>query len=145
MTIPGRLLLAMMVISVLSYGFSASSFAQVTSCPDRDEVIVDGVCVNAFEGGDGTAGAPFSVETDQPSYDSDDIIRISGMIKTLNENYQVPVTIILVDLANGNIVSVAQVMPNSAGDYSHSITAGGTMKTSGDYEIRAQYGAQKKP
>jgi len=59
MTIPGRLLLAMMVISILSYGFSASSFAQVTSCPNPDDVIVDGVCVNAFEGGNGTAGAPF--------------------------------------------------------------------------------------
>ena len=139
MTIPGSLLFAMMVISVLSYGFSASSFAQISCGPD--EVIVKNECVPAFDD-DTSTGGPFSVETDQPSYDGDDIIRISGMIKTLNENYQVPVTIILVD-STGNIVAIAQVMPDSSGAYSHSITAGGTMKTSGDYEIRVQYGAQK--
>ena len=88
------------------------------------------------------AGALFSVDTDKSSYNDGDTIRITGSISSLNQNYPVPVTILLVD-STGNIVSVAQVMPNSAGDYSHSITAGGTMKTSGDYEIRAQYGAQK--
>jgi len=83
-----------------------------------------------------------SVWTDKTRYNDGDTIRITGSISSLNENYAVPVTIILVD-STRNIVSIAQVMPNSAGDYSHSIIAGGTMNTSGDYEIRVQYGIQK--
>jgi len=130
MTIPGRLLLVMMVISILSYGFSASAFAQFAGCGPNEVRDITGECVSAF-GGESTAGAPFSIDTDKSSYNDGETIRITGSILTLNENYPVPVTILLVDSTNGNIVSVAQVMPNSAGDYSYSITAGGTMKTSG--------------
>jgi hypothetical protein len=41
------------------------------------------------------------------------------------------------------MVFIDQVLPDSSGNYSTTLTAGGTMNSSGEYEIRAQYGAQK--
>ena len=43
----------------------------------------------------------------------------------------------------GNIVTIQQILPDSSGNYSTTVKAGGTMNSSGEYEIRAQYGAQK--
>ncbi len=91
--------------------------------------------------GDGGTIAPtFSVFTDRTSYTDGDTIRISGNVGTLNEN--VAVTILIIDPV-GDIVSVSQITPNSAGDFSHSIISGGAMVESGTYEVRAQYGTQK--
>ncbi len=66
------------------------------------------------------------------------------MISTLTEEFAQAVILILVD-PNGNIVSVDQVTPDSSGAYYTTFTASseGTMKTTGDYEVRAQYGVQK--
>ena len=44
---------------------------------------------------------------------------------------------------DGNIVTIQQISPDSSGNYSATVKAGGTMNSSGEYEIRAQYGAQK--
>ena len=44
---------------------------------------------------------------------------------------------------DGNIVTIAQVLPESSGSYTTTLKAGGTMSNSGEYEIRSQYGAQK--
>ena len=91
--------------------------------------------------GDGGTIAPtFSVFTDRTSYSDGDTIRISGDVGTLNEN--VSVTILIIDPV-GDIVSVSQITPNFAGDFSHSIISGGAMVESGTYEVRAQYGTQK--
>ena len=38
---------------------------------------------------------------------------------------------------------IDQILPDSSGNYSTICKAGGTMNSSGEYEIRAQYGAQK--
>ena len=43
----------------------------------------------------------------------------------------------------GKYCCIAQVLPDSSGNYSTTVKAGGTMNSSGEYEIRAQYGAQK--
>ena len=104
-----------------------------------DQVIVNGQCVDAF---DNTSTTSFTLETDQSSYTTGDTIRISGIIPTLNENYNISVTILVID-PFGDIMAIAQVLPDSNGVFSHSITAGGLMRNSGDYEIRAQYGTQK--
>jgi len=90
--------------------------------------------------GDDPSGSTLSVETDRSSYNDGDTIRISGNVEIIESD--VPVTILIVDPA-GEIVSATHVMPNSSGDYSHSITAGNTMEDSGDYKVRAQYGTQK--
>jgi hypothetical protein len=87
------------------------------------------------------SGLPVSVETDSSSYTTGNFIVISGSIKNLSE-YEQAVSVMVVG-PNGNMVFIDQVLPDSSGIYSTTITAGGTMNTSGEYEIRAQYGAQK--
>jgi len=142
MTRFGRLALILLTFSILSYGFSGFSFAQETPADcGPDQVFQLGQCVDI---GERTQSAPFTVETDQPSYDDGDTINISGMILTLNENFAQDVTLILFD-PNGNIVFIAQIIPDSSGAYSTSLMASseGTMKKTGDYEIRVQYGAQE--
>jgi len=136
MTIPGRLLLVMMVISILSYGFSASSFAQQTpaDCDPKTQVFQLGVCQDIDESGP----QAFSIETDQPSYDERDTITISGNVGTISTSFptQQALTIIITG-PTGNIVGIAQVTPDASGQFSHNITAGGTMNASGDYKITA--------
>ena len=116
MRLMGFLAFALLSISILSYGVNGSVFAQ-------------------------TDGLPLSVTTELPSYGNGDIVKISGTIKDLAE-YAQSVTIVIVS-PDGNIVSIAQVNPSSDGTYSTTLKAGGTMTVSGEYELRAQYGAQK--
>ena len=89
-------------------------------------------------------GLPLSVETDYSSYVNGELIKISGTIKNLTE-YEQPVTIMVVSNDGGsvNIVAVAQVLPDSSGNYSTNVKAGGSMNSSGEYEVRAQYNGQK--
>jgi len=84
---------------------------------------------------------PVSVETDSSNYTTGNSIVISGSIKNLSE-YEQAVSVMVVS-PNGNMVFIDQVLPDSSGNYSTTLTAGGTMNSSGEYEIRAQYGAQK--
>jgi len=85
---------------------------------------------------------PLSVETEHASYSPGSTIVISGFIKTLNENYDQPVLIRIVDPDN-SIVTQQQVAVNSDRTYSISLVAGGTWKTAGEYTIFVNYGAQK--
>ena len=84
---------------------------------------------------------PLSVSTDATAYTTGNSIEISGTIKDLAQ-YEQPVVLMIVS-PDSNIVTIQQVMPDSSGNYSVTVTAGGTMNSSGEYEIRAQYGAQK--
>ena len=86
---------------------------------------------------------PLSVETDQALYAQGNTVTISGFIKTLNEDYSVDVTLIIID-PTGNIVSIDQITPNSDGTYETSFIADGPLwKTGGEFIVKAQYGAQK--
>ena len=116
MKLIGFLAFALLSISILSYGLTGATYAQT------DEL-------------------PLSVSSELPSYANGDLIVISGSIKTLAQFTQ-SVTIVVVS-PDGNIVTIAQVIPNTDGSYSTTVKAGGTMAVNGDYEIRAQYGAQK--
>ena len=82
-----------------------------------------------------------SVNTDSSTYTTGSTIEISGLIKTLAE-FEQPVVLMIVS-PDGNIVTIQQVMPDSDGFYSATVKAGGTMNSSGEFEIRAQYGAEK--
>ncbi len=141
MTRFGHITLIILSLSILSYGFSGSILAQVPSC-GPDEVIVLNECVNAFDGD--PRNTPFSIETDKSSYDDGNTVHISGTIKTLNENFPQAVTLMILD-PNKKIVSIAQIIPDSSGAFSTSMVASseGTMTVSGEYQINAQYGAQK--
>ncbi|MDC1057126.1 hypothetical protein OAP90_00165 [Nitrosopumilus sp.] len=86
-------------------------------------------------------GLPLSVSTESSTYTTGNSIEISGSIQNLVE-YEQPVVLMIVS-PDGNIVTIQQILPDSSGNYSATVKAGGTMNSSGEYEIRAQYGAQK--
>jgi hypothetical protein len=118
MKLSGFLAFTLLSISILSFGLTGAVNAQSV--------------------------LPLSVETDSSTYTTGNSIIISGLIQNLAE-YEQPVTIMVVgtDGDSVNIVAVAQVLPDSSGNYSATIKAGGSMNSSGEYEVRAQYGAQK--
>ena len=98
-----------------------------------------------FDVSDDNTGEPtpstFTVKTDQTHYDAGDFISISGFIENLADYVQ-SVTLVIFS-PEGDIVTLAQVIPSSDGHFSTSMNAGGAMTLSGIYEVRAQYGAQK--
>ena len=114
----GHLSLVLLSFTIISYGFIGAVQAQETSVP------------------------PLSVETELALYSPDSTVVISGLVKTLNENYEQPVLIRVVDPGN-NIVTIQQVSVASDGTYSVEVIAGGTWKTAGEYTIFVNYGAQK--
>ena len=118
MKISGFLAFTLLSISILSFGLTGAVNAQS-----------DGLTL------------PLSVSTELSSYTNGDVIVISGSIKNLAE-YAQSVTVMVVS-PDGNIVNISQIVPNSSGDYSTSLKAGGTMNTAGEYEVRAQYGSHK--
>lgn len=85
---------------------------------------------------------PLTVETELALYSPESTVVISGLVKTLNENYEQAITIVIVDPAN-TIVGIAQIIPNADGSFSYETKAGGTWKTAGEYTIKVQYGSQK--
>ena len=115
MKLSGFLAFALLSISILSFGLTGAVNAQSV--------------------------LPLSVSTDATAYTTGNSIVISGLIQNLAE-YEQPVVLMIVS-PDGNIVTIQQVMPDSSGNYSTTVKAGGTMNSSGEYEIRAQYGAQK--
>ena len=115
MKVSGFLAFAILSISILSFGLTGAVNAQSV--------------------------LPVSVETDSSTYTTGNSIVISGLIQNLSE-YEQAVSVMVVS-PNGNMVFIDQVLPDSSGNYSTTLTAGGTMNSSGEYEIRAQYGAQK--
>ena len=115
MKVSGFLAFTLLSISILSFGLTGAVNAQSV--------------------------LPLSVSTDATAYTTGNSIEISGTIKDLAQ-YEQPVVLMIVS-PDSNIVTIQQVMPDSSGNYSVTVTAGGTMNSSGEYEIRAQYGAQK--
>ncbi|MFB5645552.1 MAG: CFI-box-CTERM domain-containing protein [Nitrosopumilaceae archaeon] len=136
----GNLALIILSISILSYGFSGLTYAQqsIEDC-GPNQVYQNNQCLDI----DTSGRQVFELKTDFNSYDEGDTIRISGNVGTISESFpNTPVTVIVTG-PTGNIVAIAQVAVSSSGGFSHNIIAGGTMNTTGDYEIAAQYGAQK--
>ena len=82
-----------------------------------------------------------SVNTESTSYTTGNTIVISGSIQNFTEHEQ-PVVILIVS-PDGNLVSIDQVSHDSSGNYSTTVTAGGTMNSNGEYEVRAQYGVNQ--
>ena len=113
----GKFFLAILTLSLLSYGVSGAAFA---------------------------AQEPLSVTTNKEFYTEGATITISGLVKdfdTSDEMRSMDVTIIVLS-PNGNIVTVAQVSPSSDGNYSTTMVAGGMINVEGDYTVKAQWGAQ---
>jgi len=116
----GYLSLIMISFTILSYGLMGATNAQT---PD-------------------SSTPPLSIETELALYSPGSTVVISGLVKTLNENYDQPVLIRILD-PNNTIVRIEQISINSDGTYYVELIAGGTWKTAGEYTIFVNYGAQK--
>jgi len=109
--------LAILTISLLSYGVSGAAFA---------------------------AAEPISVTTNKGFYTEGATITISGLVKdfdTSDEMRSMDVTLMVL-APNGNLVTIAQVSPDSDGNYSTTMVAGGMINVEGDYIVKAKWGAQ---
>ena len=112
----GKFFLAVLTLSLLSYGISGAAYAAVE---------------------------PITVLTEE-FYAEGNTITISGHVKnfdTSDPQKSMDVTIVIT-APNGNLVTVLQITPNSDGDYSKSFTAGGMISAKGDYTVKAKWGAQ---
>ena len=113
----GKFFLAILSLSLLSYGISGAAYAAVE---------------------------PLSVITNKEFYVEGGTITISGFVKNFDASdpqKRMDVTIV-VTAPNGNLVTVLQISPSSDGNYSDSFTAGGMISAEGDYTVKAKWGAQ---
>ena len=113
----GKFFLAVLTLSLLSYGISGAAYAAVE---------------------------PLSVTTNKEFYAEGGTITISGFVKNFDASdpqKKMDVTIVIT-APNGNLVTVLQISPSSDGNYSDSFTAGGMINVEGDYTVKAKWGAQ---
>jgi len=113
----GKFFLAILTLSLLSYGVSGAAFA---------------------------AAEPISVTTNKEFYTEGATITISGLVKdfdTSDPMRHMDVSILVLS-PNGNIVSIDQVSPGSDGNYSTTMVAGGMINVEGDYTVKVKWGAQ---
>ncbi len=119
----GKFFLAILTISLLSYGISGAAYAAVE---------------------------PLSVHTNKEFYGEGNTITISGFVKNFDASdpqKSMDVTIMIIS-PSGNIVTIAQISPSSDGNYSTTslslpIVAGGPLiNAEGDYTVKAKWGAQ---
>jgi len=113
----GKFFLAILTISLLSYGISGAAYA---------------------------AAEPLSVTTNKEFYAEGGTITISGFVKNFDasdpqKSMDVSIT---VWAPNGNLATIAQVSPSSDGNYSTTVKAAGMISAEGDYTVKAKWGAQ---
>ena len=94
------------------------------------------------QAGDAAAQEPLSIEIAE-RYVKGDTIAITGTVRNIDPTLLHSVTIMIRE-PGGNIVAISQATPASDGSYSASILADGPKwEKGGDYEVRAQYSAQR--
>jgi hypothetical protein len=113
----GKFFLAVLTLSLLSYGISGAAYAAVE---------------------------PLSVTTNKEFYGEGNTITISGLVKNFDasdpqKSMDVSITIWA---PNGNLAVIAQIPPSSDGNYSTTVKAGGMISAEGDYTVKAKWGAQ---
>jgi len=113
----GKFFLAVLTLSLLSYGISGAAYAAVE---------------------------PLSVTTNKEFYAEGSTITISGFVKNFDasdpqKSMDVSIT---VWAPNGNLATIAQVSPSSDGNYSTTVKAAGMISAEGDYTVKVKWGAQ---
>jgi len=113
----GKCLFAILSLSLLSYGISGVAYAAIE---------------------------PLSVTTNKDWYADGATITISGFVKDFDatdpmKSFDVS---ILIFAPNGNLATVAQIPPDSDGNYSTTIKAAGMINAEGDYSVKVKWGAQ---
>ena len=103
MRFAGFLMFTILSVSILSYGFSSSAFADSHDIP------------------------PISVKTELPTYENGDRVLVDGTIRDfdLDIHSGTGLTYRITD-STGNIVTIGQVLPNSDGAFSFNFIAGGS-------------------
>ena len=92
----------------------------------------------------GSQEVPLSVESNLPAYSENSEVTISGKVRDSSLSKQPTPVVIMVLNPDGGIVTIAQANLDSDNEYSVSMVAGGPLwKASGEYTVKAQYGAQK--
>ena len=118
MKLLGKFFLVFLSLSLLSYGISGAAYAAIE---------------------------PLSVTTNKEFYAEGATITISGFAKDFDASDPVrgsDVSIIIV-APNGNWVTIAQITPDSDGNYSINVKAGGVKYVNdGDYTVKATWGPQ---
>ena len=112
-----KCLFAILSLSLLSYGISDTVYAAVE---------------------------PISVTTNKDLYSDGATITISGFVKDFDaadpmKSFDVS---ILIFAPNGNLATVAQIPPDSDGNYSTTVKAAGMINAEGDYNVKVKWGAQ---
>jgi len=115
----GKFFLAVLTLSLLSYGISGAAFAAVE---------------------------PLSVTTNKGFYTEGATITISGLVKdfdTSDPMRHMDVTLVVL-APNGNLVDIGQVTPDADGNYSATFSTGpsGMINAEGDYTVKVKWGAQ---
>lgn len=121
MRLGGFLVFVLLSISIFSYGFSVSVFADSHNIP------------------------PISARTELPSYENGDRVYVDGFIRDYNPDLHsyTALTYRLMDTP-GNIVTIGQVVPDSDGAFSFNFVTGGTyFKENGEYTIQLFFGSIK--
>ena len=111
----GKFLFTILSLSLLSYGISGVAYA-------------------ALE--------PISVTTNKDWYADGAVITISGFVKDFDaadpmKSFDVS---ILIFAPNGNLATVAQIPPDSDGNYSTTVKAAGMINAEGDYSVQVKWG-----
>jgi len=86
---------------------------------------------------------PLTVSTDKANYDAGDSIIISGILQdNITPGYQIALMVVS---PIGNIVSIAQLSPDSNNEFTETIRSGegGLWKESGTYTVEARYNNMK--
>jgi len=86
---------------------------------------------------------PLDVSTDKENYDAGDSIIISGILQdNITPGYQVSLMVVS---PIGNIVSIAQLSPDTNNEFTETIRSGegGLWKASGTYTVEARYNNMK--
>ena len=101
MRLAGFLMFSILTMSILSYGFSGSVFAESHNIP------------------------PISAQTELPTYENGDRVLVDGTIRDfdLDLHSNTALTYRITD-TTGNIVTIGQVLPNSDGAFSFDFIAG---------------------
>jgi len=86
---------------------------------------------------------PLTISTDKANYDASDSIIISGILQdNITPGYQIALMVVS---PIGNIVSIAQLSPDSNNEFTETIRSGegGLWKESGTYTVEARYNNMK--
>jgi hypothetical protein len=146
--------LILLSISLLSYGFLGNAYAQNVECGDN-QIEQNGVCQDITCGPnqiwqnnecqDVVVGPKnnLNLKTDQTLYGQGGLVIITGLINNI-ENLGSGDVSIIIRAPDNNIVTIAQVHPNTDGSFQTSVKADGPQfKAPGDYKIFANFSGLK--